>query len=396
MKKRIKFNISRNRKEKLSDNFIANRGIKLTETKSIDEMAEMEQVMAQLNAIAGQLVALSQKQNEHDQVLTYLNQKTEAQTQPPPVTSNENRSNLDLFRIPDPIKSIPSFDGNRRQVNSWLKTAEETLQMFEPLVPTQQYRMYIQAVKNKVEGKARDILCLAGDPETFLEMKEILIEALGDKQELSYYKSQLWANKQIENMSVHSYHNKTKEIVQNIKTLAKQNSIYNNSWQAISTFIEEDALAAFISGLRKPYFGFAQAAKPKTLEEAYAFLCKFSTNESISNNSRKPILTNQYTPKTNQMAPNQPKFNQFIPKPKDVKEFNYRKPNGPTQDTETPMSIDISSRSRNTLNRRIINNHETTQSNEESSEILNSENLEDIENPYPENFQSDPSSDTED
>lgn len=253
--------------------------------------------------------------------------------------------------------------------------------------------MYIQAVKNKVEGKARDILCLAGDPETFLEVKEILIEALGDKQELSYYKSQLWANKQVENMSVHSYHNKTKEIVQNIKTLAKQNSIYNNSWQAISIFIEEDALAAFISGLRKPYFGFAQAAKPKTLEEAYAFLCKFSTNESISNNSKKPIMTNQYTPRTNQMASNSPKFNQFIPKPKDVKEFNYRKPNGPIQDAETPMSIDISSRSRNTLNRRIINNHETTQSDETSDEILNSENL---ENPYPENFQSDPSSDTED
>jgi hypothetical protein len=49
--------------------------------------------------------------------------------------------------------------------------------------------------------------------------------------------------------------------------------LYSQSWEAISAFIEEDGLAAFILGLRKPYFGYAQASKPKDLEEAYVFLC---------------------------------------------------------------------------------------------------------------------------
>lgn len=74
---------------------------------------------------------------------------------------------------------------------------------------------------NKIEGKAKDILCLAGNPQTFLEINEILIEALGDRQELSYYKSQLWANKQSETMTVHVYFKKIKETVQNIKSLSR-------------------------------------------------------------------------------------------------------------------------------------------------------------------------------
>ena len=56
----------------------------------------------------------------------------------------------------------------------------------------------------------------------------------------------------------------------NIKTIAKQNSIYNESWTAISQFIEEDVLAAFIAGLKHPYFGYVQAAKLDTIESAYA------------------------------------------------------------------------------------------------------------------------------
>lgn len=275
-------------------------------------------------------------------------------------------------------------------MTSWLKTAEETLKIFEPLVAQQQFQMYIQAVRNKIEGRARDILCLAGDPETFPEIKQILLDALGDKQELSFYKSQLWANKQTENMSVHIYYNKTKEIVQNIKGLSKQNPVYCNSWQAILAFIEEDALAAFISGLRKPYFGFAQAAKPKTLEEAYAFLCKFSTNECISNHTKKPIQANFNPQRTNQVGPIQPKVNQYQVKPKENKEQNYR-----NWSTQEPMEVDPSARSRNTFNRKLVNNHEVV-IEKGDIEITNTENFQEEQDPYSENFQTVQDSDTED
>lgn len=341
-----------------------------------------EELNVQLTAITAQLTQLVQKQNEQDEILRYLGQKVEVQPPPPKEEIKVNQPVVDLFRIPDPIKSIPTFDGNKKQVTAWLKTAEETLRMFEPLVQPEQLKMYWRAVKNKIEGKARDIVCLAGDPESFTEVKQILLDTLGDKQELSYYKSQLWANKQTETTSIHNFYNKTKEIVQNIKTLAKQKEIYNNSWQAICTFIDEDALAAFLSGLRKPYFGYAQAARPKDIEEAYAFLCKFNSNEIISNNSRK-----QYV---NQTKPNIP--NAFE-KPKIFNSVANSKQNHWKQkDLPTPMEVDPSLRTKQTYNKKLIYNHElcSNEENTESSEKSEEPTSEEI------NFQKDQESDTED
>lgn len=357
------------------ETYIANRNIDYEEL----DMSQLDEVTTQLAQVLEQLSLITQKQNEQEQVLAYLN-KTEPEHIP--VQQAPQQLTLDLFRIPDPIKSIPKFDGNRKQLVSWLKTVEDTLSFFEPMVQEQQMRIYWQAVQNKIEGKAKDILCLAGNPQTFVEIKQILTDALGDKQELSFYKSQLWATQQMDNMSIHAYYNKTKEILQSIKTLAKQNPIYNHSWMAISTFIEEDALAAFIAGLKKPYFGYAQAARPKNLEEAYAFLCKFSTNETISNNSKKMSEVKSYN---QNRVPQKSEQSNFRRQQYPVIE---KKPIGPAQDNTkmTPMEVDPSLRSRKTFNTRMINNHEIPENVEEPTNT-NSEN---------ENFWEGQESDTED
>ena len=99
-------------------------------------------------------------------------------------------------------------------------------------------------VINKIKGKAKDIICLARNPH-FEEIQKILIDALGDRQEPTFYKSQLWQNGMSDGMLVHKYYSRCKEITQNIKTLAKQKPKYKDNWDAIKAFIEEDALAAF-------------------------------------------------------------------------------------------------------------------------------------------------------
>lgn len=350
-----------------------------------------QQLSSQLAAIIQQLTKLNNTQEAQDKQLTFLSEKINQNNMNPPIvpepTSLVQQQMGDIFKIPDPIKSIPNFDGNRRQLTAWLQTAENTLSVFHPLVTPQQFQLYVQAVSNKIQGKAKDILCLAGNPMNFVEIKDILMEALGDRQELSYYKSQLWATKQTENISVHNYFNKIKEITQNIKTLSKQNPKYNQAWAAINAFIEEDSLAAFLSGLRKPYFGYAQAAKPKSLEEAYAFLCKFNSNENISN-SRK--LTNpQHTYQTNekkQFSVEQTNRNRNQNSLTNLKSYQNVKSNSSVQ----PMDIDYSLMSRKTLNGRVINNHELG-----TEEQQNPDNNEDEIQGEEINFHGDQESDTE-
>lgn len=158
------------------------------------------------------------------------------------------------------------------------------MHLFREHVNDTLYNMYVTAVTNKIQGKTKDIICLAGNPQTFEEVKDILTTALGDRQELSTYKSQLWQHHMTEGMNIHRYYTKTKELMQNIKTLSKQKENYRKHWEGINEFIEEDVLAAFIAGLYHPYFGHAQAARPKDLEDAYAFLCKFKAKKITANN----------------------------------------------------------------------------------------------------------------
>lgn len=78
------------------------------------------------------------------------------------------------------------------------------------------------------------------------------------------------------------------------------------NWDVINDFIDKDALAAFVAGLKEPYFGYAQAAKSKDTEDAYAFLCKIKSKEitaqSMDFNTHQKKFQKDYTPKTTDMA----------------------------------------------------------------------------------------------
>lgn len=87
----------------------------------------------------------------------------------------ENRRADDFFRIPDPVKNIPSFDGNKKQLASWLTTARKTLNLFRNLVSEEVLNLYEQSIINKIDGRARDTICANGNPTT-LALEELEFE----------------------------------------------------------------------------------------------------------------------------------------------------------------------------------------------------------------------------
>jgi hypothetical protein len=91
----------------------------------------MEEIRAELASITGALNAMIQRNTENERTINRLNEQLNLQRNPG-----------DLFRIPDPIKSIPSYDGNRNQLNAWLKTVQDTLDIFRPNVTEQHFKIY--------------------------------------------------------------------------------------------------------------------------------------------------------------------------------------------------------------------------------------------------------------
>lgn len=314
---------------------------------------DMEQIVAELKRISEQMQNLSARQTQYEQRLDNINHNDplseisdEEEIQGPLGPTNAVNVMESLSKIPDPIKSIPPFDGSVKQLNAWITSTEKTLSIFKPLVPANVFAIYEQAVINKLQGKAKDAICMAQYPLTFADAKKILITALGERQELSAYKSKLWKNKQGETTSVHKYYQRTKYLVENIKALARQDKDYAQAWNAVCKFIDQDALAAFVSGLNEFYFGHALAARPKSLDDAYAFLCEFHSSEKIARGEKK-----------------KKEYQGQKDKHKDF--HKYEKPKNRATNEE-PMEIDPSLRSRLTLNKRNINNHEADQSDTES------------------------------
>lgn len=349
--------------------------IPLLTSLSIDtnetENSIMEQVAADINSLAQMLRELTEKQNQQQLALNALSQASASANNniAPPLQQAPVGVNIEnLFKIPDPIKAIPRFDGNRKQLSAWLATAENTLMVFKDLVTDCQFSIFTTAIINKIEGRAKDIICLAGNPQSFEEIKEILTNALGDRQELTFYKSQLWQTKMMDNMSVHKYYNRCKETVQNIKCLAKQKQKYRDHWDAINSFIEEDALAAFLAGLKEPYFGYAQAARPEDMEAAYAFVCKFKSKETTAFNMETPQK------KPNFLSKDSKPHEKYFKKPQ-----SYQNENPKTEkvDLKTdPQSMEIGSvKSKLTLNRRQLNNNEINDSEGSSESESEHENI---------------------
>lgn len=290
---------------------------------------QLEELVAKITQLDGAVNALTQQNQQYEAKIHQL----ENQSAPCP-------SGPDPFRIPDPIRDLPVFDGNKKQLANWLTTAKRTLALFQPIVTEAQYRIYLQSVIHKITGAARDVICVADELSTFEEVETLLTEKLGDRRDIASYKTALWQLKMGD--SIHTYYQQTSEIVQNIKSLARKNQIYRDNWQAIEQFIEEDALASFVTGLTKEFFGHCQSAKPKDFKSAYSFLCKFDTNLEIRARSQKPMAVSNFKP--------QPPKTPFTPKifpPKNIP-FPTRSVNTPT-----PMEIDQSRQTRRITNNNI-------------------------------------------
>lgn len=362
--------------------YIPNQEPPKIEVLSLEDNSNMEAIIAKLDALVASIDSVKERQNQQEDWIRQSVQNVQQNTQQnvqqivQPNVQQDVQQNLqgnrveDFFRIPDPIKSIPSFNGNRKQLTAWIATAENTLNIFKDRVPEAIFQMYTTAVVNKLEDSAKDTICLAGNPQDFQTVKELLMVALGDRQELSTYKCRLWRNKMGDNTNIHKYYQKSKEILQNIKTIAKQNELYKTNWEAINRFIEEDGLAAFIAGLHPHYFGHAQAARPKDIEDAYAFLCKFRSQEIVVESIKAPKIekpqpkTNHFQNKHN-FTPKQnhtPNANNYTPNSNFKSEYKVKAESHPE-----PMELG-SSNSKITLNKRIINHNEIESQSDQSED----------------------------
>ena len=157
-----------------------------------------EELQRQIIELTGALNALVAQTNEQQRLIGELRQGN---------ARPETR-----YIIPDPIKLLPTFDGNKKQLNQWLKSAKDTFAIFDPTANEIQRKIYLQAVIGKITGTARDLICVADEVTNFNQVEALLTHALGDRREITAYKSQLWQTRMTDKIDLHTFYKKVCEI----------------------------------------------------------------------------------------------------------------------------------------------------------------------------------------
>lgn len=179
------------------------------------------------------------------------------------------------FKTPDPIKNLATFSGNKKETQAWIEDTQNTLDLFEMYKGSLTYAQIIRAVKNKITNEAKEILIAAGNPNTWEEIKEILMNAYGDRRDLTSHIQSLFYIKQ-GNKTLSEYFNKIKGIDTAIKATASGIEEYKNSTRAINKLISLITLTRFVDGLGEQLSMHVRSYRPDTLEEAYNITMQYS------------------------------------------------------------------------------------------------------------------------
>ena len=179
------------------------------------------------------------------------------------------------FRTPDPIKNLPTFSGNKRETQAWLEDVESTLDLFEAYKGQAIYSQLVRAVKAKIIGEAKEILIASGNPNSWEEIKNALLNSYGDRRDLTSHIQSLFYAKQGKK-TLTEFYNKVKSIDTSIKATATNMDEYREATKAINSLISLITVTRFIDGLGDTLSMHVRSYRPETLEDAYNITMQFS------------------------------------------------------------------------------------------------------------------------
>lgn len=251
-------------------------------------------------------------------------------------------------RIPDTIKLLPTYDGNKKELVTWLNTIESTLNLYRELENTPTLRIWFNYIRTKIIGKANDILTTSHTALNWIDIKAALISYFGDKRDLSTLTQKISYLKQGPK-TIHDFYNESLCLLADINSNISLDPENEGHETSIMRIIERMIKDAFIDGLNEPISSYTRNCKPNNLREAYQF-----SSEQFSAHDRKKERNNfsfknssaGFLPKIPHKA--QPSFTPrfpFIPNRQTSYPNQFAKhPMANYSQKPTPMEVDPSNR----------------------------------------------------
>lgn len=282
--------------------------------------------------------------------------------------------NPDSFeKIPDLIKDLPIFNGDPRELNSWISDVDSLVKLYQttinhPVEMQNKFHMICKFIRRKIRGEANDSLVASNVNINWSLIKRTLVTYYGEKRDLETLDFQLMSVQQ-RGSTLETYYDEVNRLMSLIANQIKTDDRFRHpeaSKAMIDTY-NRKAVDSFIRGLDGDVYKFIRNYEPTSLASAYSYCISFQNIEcrKMLNKPRQisqPTAPRNLIPQISNKPPLPPKpfFNRnvqpaqryFVPQPK---HFNYRNtnniPNVPPrnpfrQPPPEPMDVDPSIRSR--------------------------------------------------
>lgn len=237
---------------------------------------------------------------------------------------------LDRGKIPSIIKDLPEFNGNARDLSTWILDVEDCLELFHDFRDSYEYHLVMKTVRRKIKNEANDILISNNTPNDWNEIKEVLRLYYSDKRDLMTLDNQLKNMVRRQQETIETYYSRVREMITLISSAVSTDETWKGHEAALIKLYNMMALDTFIRGLGEPLSLFCKNYKPKSLASAYHYCVEFlnlnARNAPFKSHSLapvpaprgnipvpppKPVPTNRHP----QHAPPPPPRNNYQPHP---------------------------------------------------------------------------------
>lgn len=254
---------------------------------------------------------------------------------------------LDRGKIPSIIKDLPDFNGNARDLSTWILDVEDCLELFNDFRDSYEYHLVMKTVRRKIKNEANDILISNNTPNDWSEIKDVLRLYYADKRDLMTLDNQLKVMSRRPQETIETYYSRVREMITLISSAISTDETWKGHEAALIKLYNMMALDTFIRGLGEPLSLFCKNYKPKSLASAYHYCVEFlnlnarsapfksnplapipAPRGNIPVPPPRPVPTNRYHPN----APPPPPRNHYQPPP-----VNFRQPYPVQTNHQTPF-----------------------------------------------------------
>lgn len=194
-----------------------------------------------------------------------LQQQQQQQQNQPAIDQVRIQAALNATKLPDSIKLIPEYAGEKISLLRWINHVESALADLNALnIPILQ--SWQLAIRSKITGEADRALIASGCNHNWNNIKQSLLEHFGDKRNLQTIMAGMkitMGNKQLS-----EYYLEATKLSADIGQNVALEATYAGQTHLIMHFANRLVLSAFIDGLNQDIKTFVMAKGPSTLAEA--------------------------------------------------------------------------------------------------------------------------------